>query len=100
MDILKLTKPVKIDGEEKTEIPYDFDELNGTHIQAAIKELQQHSIVPGMVEIDTNYHAAIFAQAAGISFADVSRFKMKDYNKAVILARNFLIEQSEEDEQE
>lgn len=100
MDILKLKKPAMIDGEEKTEIPYDFDELTGKNIQAAVAELRQYELVPGMVEIDTNYHAAIFAQAAGISFGDVSNFKATDYNKAVILARNFLIEQSAEDEQE
>ena len=100
MDILKLKKPVMIDGEEKTEIPYDFDELTGKDIQAAVAELKQYELIPGVVELDTNYHAAIFAQAAGISFGDVSNFKANDYNKAVILARNFLIEQSAEDEQE
>ena len=29
MEVLKLKRPVKIDGEEKTEIPYELEKLTG-----------------------------------------------------------------------
>ena len=96
METLKLKKPVMIDGAEKTEINYDFDNLTGEDIQRATKELQQAGIMVVGLDLDSNYHAALFAQSAGLSFADMARFSVKDYTKAVTLARNFSIGNSEE----
>ena len=89
---LKLKKPIKIDGEEKTVIEYDFEELTGNDCQQATKELQKAGIaVIGAVELDTNYHAALFAAASGISFADMSRLSFSDYTKATTLVRDFFL---------
>lgn len=91
MDILKLKKPIKIDGEEKAEIEYDFEELTGNDVENVVRELQNSGIMITTLEFDTTYHAAIFAKAAGIAYEDVRRFYAKDFTKAATLARNFFL---------
>ena len=78
MEVLKLKKPIKIDGEERTEIEYDLESLTGADIQQATREL-------------SNYHAAIFAKASGLMFEDLNRFSAKDYTKATTLVRDFFL---------
>ena len=88
---LTLKKPIKIDGEEKSVIEYDLDELTGAEIQQATTELQNLGIMVATAEFDMNYHAALFAKAAGMAYADVQRFSAKDYTKVSTLVRNFLL---------
>ena len=88
---LKLKKPIKIDGEEKTVIEYDLEELTGADIQQATKELNKVGIMVTTVELDSNYHAAIFAKAAGLMFEDMNRLSAKDYTKATTLVRDFFL---------
>jgi len=96
MEILKLKKPIMIDGNEKTELSYDLDGLTGSDIQHAVRELAKKGIVVGASELDLNYHAALFAQASGISFDDMSRLSAKDYDAATRSVRDFFLEVSEE----
>ena len=96
MEQLKLTKPVMINGKKTGEVPYDLERLTGADVQQAMKELQQRGIQISMVELDVNYHAAIFACAAGLALEDVARFGIKDYNKAVTTVRDFFLASSEE----
>lgn len=91
MEELKLKKPVKIDGEEKSVIEYDLDGLTGADIQQATTELQGLGIMVSTLEFDANYHAALFAKASGLAYADVQRFSAKDYTKVSTLVRNFLL---------
>ena len=91
MEILKLKKPVMIDGEEKTEIEYDFEALTGNDIQSATKELSKAGIMVTTIELDSNYHAAIFAKAADLMFEDMSRLSARDYAKATSLVRDFFL---------
>ena len=91
MEELKLKKPVMIDGEEKSVIEYDIEGLTGADIQRATTELQSSGIMVSTVEFDTNYHAALFAKAAGLAYEDVKRFSAKDYTKVSTLVRNFLL---------
>ena len=91
LERFELKKPIKIDGEEKTEISYDFDALTGEDVHRATTELQSAGVMISTLEFDTNYHAAIFAKAAGISYEDMKRFSAKDYTRASALARNFFL---------
>lgn len=96
MDVLKLKKPVKINGDETTEISYDLESLTGKEVSQATKELQSRGMIIGTVELDTNYHAALFAIAAGISLEDMERFSLSDYTKATTKVRNFFLADLEE----
>ncbi len=96
MEVLKLKKPVMINGENKTEITYDLDSLTGADIELVYNQLKKKGITVGAVEIDTSYHMAIFAQAAGIDYEDVKRMNAKDCKNAVVAVRNFFIGDLEE----
>ena len=96
MAILKLVKPIKIDGEEKTELEYDLDKLTGEDIQNATLEMNKLGIISvTSIEVDANYQAALFAASAGISFADMRRLGMKDYAACVRVTRDFFLEDTE-----
>ena len=88
---LKLKKPIKIDGEEKSVIEYDLEALTGEDIQQATKELSKVGIMVTTIELDTTYHAALFAKASGLMFEDLNRFSAKDYAKATTLVRDFFL---------
>lgn len=96
MEILKLRKPIMIDGEQVSEISYDLEGLTGNDIDMAIKNMKQKGQMVTTVELDPTYHAAVFAQAAGLALEDVQRMSAKDYNKAMTLVRDFFLDNSEE----
>ncbi|MBV4427183.1 hypothetical protein [Clostridium tyrobutyricum] len=91
MSTLKLSKPAQIDGEEKTEIQYDFDELKGNSVENAIKELQKKGYVPAVQEVDTLLYANLFAQAANLDYEDIKRLNAKDFMKTASVTRDFFL---------
>lgn len=95
MDTYKLKKPVVIDGKETTELKYDLDRLGGKDIQDAINELHRDGIAVGALELDSNYHAAVFAKACGLAYADMLLLSAKDYTKVCLIVRDFFLEDSE-----
>lgn len=95
MEVLKLKRPVLIDGEEKTEIPYDLEKLTGSDLETALQDMKRNGIQVGAIEIDPSYHMAIFAQAAGVAYEDVKRMSAKDCKNAIALVRAFFIGDSE-----
>lgn len=98
--ILKLSKPVDIDGELKKEIEYDFDNLTGESVENAIRSMSKMGYVPSVQEVDTILNCHLFSEAAGIDYLDVKRFSAKDYLKAAGEARNFFLAESEDLPQE
>jgi hypothetical protein len=90
---LVLKKPVEINGEMVNEIKYDLESLTGNDVSDAIKMLAKHNTVVVMTETDQNYHAAIFAIASDLDYADIKRLSIKDYNKACNIVRDFFLEE-------
>jgi hypothetical protein len=88
--VYKFRTPAKIDGEECTEIAYDFTALDGSNIRHARAELGKIGYVVTVKELDSCFHAAMFAEAAGVSLADVERFDMRDYEAVADIAKDFL----------
>lgn len=94
MEVLKLSKPIKIDGKEVNEIPYDFENMTAKDKIEASKEMKAAGIPPTVAELDTDYHLYLFAAAAKkadpkIDTSDIMRISAKDADKAATLARNF-----------
>ncbi len=83
-------RPTKIDGDVVTEIAYDFSEINGASIRKAKSELQKRGYTVAVKELDECYHAALFAQAAGLTIDNVESFGLVDYNNVADIARDFL----------
>ena len=92
MAVLKLKKPIEIDGEKKTAIEYDLDDLTGNDIERANNELAKKGVMVGMVETDQRYHAMLFSMAARIMYEDMNRLSAKDYHRATTEVRNFFLE--------
>ena len=93
MATLELKKTAKINGEDVTKIEYDLDNLTGEDIANAIKMLAKNNIIVTLTETDSNYHAAIFAIAAGVDYLDIKRLGAKDYVKACNTVRDFFLEE-------
>lgn len=94
-NILKLKKTVMIDGEEKTEIQYDFDSLTGRNVNNAFSNAKKKGYaINSAYEMDPVIGCYMFAEAAGISYEDVERMSAADYAKAGSLGRNFFIQNS------
>lgn len=83
-------EPTTIDGEEVKTIDYDFTALDGSNIRHARAELQRKGYTVAVKELDECYHAAMFAEAAGVSLADVERFGCQDYEAVADIAQAFL----------
>lgn len=91
MEKLILSKPTVVNGETVTEIEYDLESLTGADIDAAIRSLKAVGVQVGTLELDPEYHAALFAQAAGLSLEDMKAFTAKDYKNASIAVRDFFL---------
>ena len=96
MPKLQLKKPFLLDGKEVTEIEYDLESLTGKDVNHASMELKKRSIIISTPEIDMDYHSMIFAIAAGISFEDVQRLPLKDFNAACSEVQRFFLSDTEE----
>lgn len=96
MNILKLSKPVEINGEKKISLEYDLESLTGSAIETASKAMQKKGYVATVQELDPILHAHIFAEAAGVDYEDIKRLSAKDYLKAVGTVRDFFLEDSED----
>ena len=91
-NILKLRKPIFIDGKEVSEIPYDFEELTGKDVDDAFKAARKNGyMITGAYEMDPIIGGYMFAQAAGIDYLDLERLSAKDFAKAGSLGRDFFI---------
>lgn len=100
-ETLKLSKPIMINGEEVTELPYDFESMTARDKLEAGKKMKAAQIpVSNVEELDTDYHFFLFIQAVckadpSIDVADVMRISAKDEREACRLARNFFYFTSE-----
>ncbi|WP_326514784.1 phage tail assembly protein [Clostridium intestinale] len=99
MSILKLGKPVEINGEVVNEITYDLEELSGGAVENAMKALQKKGYVPTVQELDPIMQAHIFAEASGLDYEDIKRLKYKDYMRATGCVRDFFMVDSVDSQQ-
>ena len=94
--IIKLSKPVMIDGNEKTLLQYDLDNLTGNNFEMAFKKLAKSGHMVVMKETDHLFHVALFSEASGIDLNDLRRLSIRDYEKVGTLVRDFLLQDLEE----
>ena len=105
MDILKLRKPLLVNGKEKKELKYDFEELTAQDMDRAGKYLKDDGSYINVAELDAGYHYKIFCiavmkQDPEISVTDMSRLSGVDYLTASRRSRDFFIGNSAELSQE
>jgi hypothetical protein len=93
-ETFKLSKPIKINGEEVNELPYDFENMTAKDKLNTGKKMKTAGIPCNMEELDADYHLYLFAEAVcvadrSIDTNDVLRMSAKDAQKAAQLARSF-----------
>jgi hypothetical protein len=101
MEILKLSKPIMVNGNELKELAYDFENMTAQDKLNAGKNYKKAGNVISVQELDSDYHMYIFAEAAaksneGLDINDVLRMSAKDSAKAEGLVRDFFFLSSED----
>lgn len=96
VETLKLTRPIFVNGEEVSEVAYDFDALTAADKLSVTPEMLQFGFSMGSVEeYDANYHFFLFAKAAErasggkVTAADLLRLSARDGAAAGRLAKAF-----------
>lgn len=92
--VLKLTKPIFIDGNEVSEITYDFESMSARDKINVGRRIKQDGVPVSVEEIDTDYHLYLFAGAVvkanpQMDISDVMRLSAKDGQKGAAIARDF-----------
>ena len=95
-NILVLKKPLKVDGEELKELPYDFESMTAGNMLRATRDMVAAGFPrASLQEFDADFHLFLFAKAVEIatkekvSVPDVMRLSAADAIKGGTLARNF-----------
>ncbi len=102
MDILKLRKPIMVNGSEVKEIKYDFDDLTAQDKMNAGKAYKKSGNVISVQELDSDYHLFIFAEAVAKANPDIDQKEVvlllgaKDAARAEKLVRDFFFLDSED----
>lgn len=101
MDRLTLTKPIKINGDEVKELPYDFENMTAKDKLNASRKMKTSGIPNNVEEFDADYHLYLFAEAvckadSNIDTEDVLRMSAKDASKGAAEARRFFYLNSED----
>ena len=101
MKELKLTNPIKINGEVVEKVTYDANEIDGILFATAEAKRKEatgtkRSNIAYAVELDFGLHlymgfAAIVAVNPQYDFADVERIKGRDVMEVMAIGRNFIL---------
>lgn len=101
---LILSKPIKINGEEVKELPYNLEDFTAKDKIAAGKEYKKSGGVISVQELDADYHIFLFAKAVekadrNIDINDILRMNARDSTKAERIVRDFFFIDSEESQE-
>lgn len=101
-EILKLSKPIDINGKKVNEIPYDIEGMTVKDKINAGKSMKTAGVPMSTAEeLDPDYHMYLFAAAvtradSEIDITDVMRINAKDAQKGCREVRNFFYLDSED----
>jgi Phage tail assembly chaperone proteins, E, or 41 or 14 len=93
MSILKLSKPIKIDGKDLTEIGLDLENLKGKdlmELETAFRRAYRGEYVP-VLNIDSRYQAFVAGRASGINPEDLGELYAPDFAAMCAEVQNFLL---------
>lgn len=100
-EILKLSKPIQIDGNSVTELKYNLEDMTAQDKINAGREMTKDGYSTTVQELDSTYHLYLFAAAvkkenSGMLTQDLLRMSAKDSCKAEALVRDFFYLDSED----
>ena len=108
MDTIKLRQPLKVNGRELTELPYDHDAVSVDQFikaETLAKSKAGDTIVVGVAESDYSFHlelgfAAIMAADPSIDVSDLERITGRDLMEVMRAGRNFIGDSSDTQDEE
>ena len=102
METYVLSKPIKYDGKDITEIIMDLDGLSAIDLERCEKEarrLLQKKEPMNVPETNKKYQACVAAKAADVPVDLIRSLGGKDYTQVCLLVMNFLLDGDSEDEE-
>lgn len=87
-DILHLTTPLP---NGKTEIYFDFSNLNGYTLLACMSSAKKKDALMTVPALSMEYQAAVAAAAAKMRYDDILNLSGPDFMAACLKAQNFLL---------
>ena len=107
METIRLSKPLLVNGEERTELPYDLDAVTSDQFIRAesVAKSKATEFAFGTAENDYAFHlelgfAAIMAADQSIDQADLERITGRDLMAVMRAGRNFIGDSSGSPEDE
>lgn len=104
-NIIKLKRPITIDGKKITDLAYDTDEITiGLQAKAEVESKKIGSTGEvKLQESDYTYHiflgmAAVLAVNPSFDWNDLKRIKGKDLNKLAVVGRSYFLESEASEE--
>lgn len=92
-----LYRPINFEGEEITELDFDFEKLDGKDLLTCVKIARQidpeESVTAAIRVFTLSYQIAVAAVAAGVAPELIQALKGADFTKVTQEAANFLISQ-------
>lgn len=96
---VNLKKPLMVEGDKISKIDYDFSVIKPIQYINLIKRTQKKEGTISLPELNQTIQLGMFALASGISMGDLKRIEyLPDYTKLCRAARDFLLQDSEETE--
>ena len=96
MKVVKLKKPLMVDGQEVKELPYDFDGMTAGSVLSVARDMAAAGFARMTVsEYDSDYHFFLFAKAVEVATAgkistpDVLLISAADTVNCSAFARDF-----------
>lgn len=107
METIKLSRPLLINGEGRTELPYDLDAVSSDQFIRAesIAKSKATEFTFGTAENDYAFHlelgfAAIMAADQSVDQSDLERIAGRDLMSVMRAGRNFIGDSSDSPEEE
>jgi len=86
----KFRKPFEYEGVTYTELTFNFERLTGRDMVDIENEMQAMSEYALAAEISASFKSKMAARAAGIGSDAMEAMPLRDFNKIIAAARDFL----------
>ena|GEM_PF-518447 len=104
VELVVLRKPVKFDGEEITELVFDFDSLTARDLLRSEREaklrLKKKERLDIPKEMDSKYTICVAAKAAGVKAELLFALGAQDFTNVHMQTMNFLLDGASEETEE
>lgn len=89
--IIKLSKPLKINKQDVTEVELDFNKITGATLLAAEREARALGDDSMSMFVSMQYQAIVAAKIIGVSVEDITELPSNDFKNIVLPVANFLL---------